>query len=87
MMTTVVMAIMLMLVPGSAAGNVNAKSSDDGTIDPDRCFRAGKDDGRNSEFSRSEFDNCGSSYQHGFMKDCVSVERNTIDVCNTGEDG
>lgn len=46
----------------------------------------GKDDGRNSGFSQSELDNCGSSYEHGFMKGCLSVEGNTKDVCNSAED-
>ncbi|HEY7573256.1 MAG TPA: hypothetical protein VH796_17995 [Nitrososphaeraceae archaeon] len=63
---------------GSPASNVNAKkSSDDVTSNHDRCFQAGKDDGRNRGFSQSEFDNCGSSYEHGFMKGCMSVEGNT----------
>ena len=44
------------------------KSNDDGTSNPDRCFQAGKDDARNSGFSQSEFDNCGSSYEHGFIR-------------------
>ena len=69
----------------SPASYVNAeKSSDDGTSNPNRCFQAGKDDGRNSGFSRSEFDNCGSSYEHGFMKASVtfviSVTANYIEI-------
>ena len=76
-----------MIVIGSPASNVNAKkSNNDGAKNPDRCFQVGKDDGRNSEFSQSEFDNCGSSYEHGFMKCCMSVEGNTKDVCNSAED-
>jgi hypothetical protein len=64
------MTIMLMIVIGSPASSVNAKkSNEDGISNPDRCFQAGNDDGRNSGFSQSEFDNCGSSYEHGFMKD------------------
>ena len=62
------------------------KSSDDATSNSDRCFQAGKDDGRNNGFSQSEFDNCGPSYEHGFMKGCMSVEGNTKDVCNSAED-
>ena len=53
---------------------------------PLRCFQAGKDDGRDSQFSQSEFDTCGSSYEHGFMKGCLSVDGNTRDVCNSAED-
>jgi hypothetical protein len=60
------------------------KSSDDGMNNPDRCIQAGKDDGRDSQFSQSEFDTCGSSYEHGFMKECLSVDGNTRDVCNSG---
>jgi hypothetical protein len=86
-MTTLSTTIMLLLVLGSSAGNVNAKkSSDDATSNPDRCFQAGKDDGRDSQFSQSEFDTCGSSYEHGFMKGCLSVDGNTRDVCNSAED-
>ena len=62
------------------------KSNDDWTSNPDRCFQAGKDDARNSGFSQSEFDNCGSSYEHGFMKGCLSVEGNAKDTCNCAED-
>jgi hypothetical protein len=36
--------------------------------------------------SVSEFDSCGSSYEHGFMEGCLSVEGNTKDVCNSAED-
>ena len=86
--TPVMMAtIMLILILGLPAGNMSAKkSSDDGTSNPDRCFQAGKDDGRNSQFSQSEFSTCGSSYEHGFMKGCLSVDGNTRDVCNSAED-
>ena len=81
------MTVLLTLVLGSPAGNIIAKkSSDDGINDPDRCFQAGKDDGRDSRFSQSEFDTCGSSYEHGFMKGCLSVDGNTRDVCNSAED-
>ena len=62
------------------------ESSDDRINNPDRCFQAGKDDGRDSQFSQSEFDTCGSSYEHGFMKGCLSVDGNTRDVCNSAED-
>ncbi len=69
-MTRVMMTVVLILVLGSSVGNVSAKkSSDDWINNPDRCFQAGKDDGRNSGFSQSEFDTCGSSYEHGFVKD------------------
>jgi hypothetical protein len=86
-MTTVMMTIMLILVLGSPAGNMSAKkSSDDGISNPVRCFQAGKDDGRDSQFSQSEFDKCGSSYEHGFIKGCLSVDGNTRDVCNSAED-
>ena len=86
--TPVMMAtIMLIIVLGSPVGNVSAKkSSDDGTSNPDRCFQAGKDDGRDSQFSQSEFNTCRSSYEHGFMKGCLSVDGNTRDVCNSAED-
>ena len=81
------MTILLVIVVGSPAGTVIAKkSNDDGTSNSDRCFQTGKDDGRNSGFSQSEFDNCGSSYGHGFMKGCLSVEGNTKDTCNSAED-
>jgi hypothetical protein len=81
------MTIMLILIIGSPASTVIAKkSNNDGTSNPYRCFQAVKDDGRNSGFSQSEFDNCGSSYEHGFMKGCLSVEGNTKDVCNSAED-
>ena len=58
-MTPVMMAtIMLIIVLGSPVGNASAKkSSDSGINNPDRCFQAGKDDGRDSQFSQSEFDN------------------------------
>ena len=47
-------------VLGQPAGNMSAKkSSDNGINNPDRCFQAGKDDGRDSQFSQSEFDTCG----------------------------
>jgi hypothetical protein len=36
--------------------------------------------------SQSDFDNCGSSYEHGFMKGYISVEGNTKDVCNGAQD-
>jgi len=86
-MTSVTMAIVLIVVLGSPAGNVSAKkSSDDGRNNPDRCYQAGKDDGRDSQFSQSEFDTCGSSYEHGFIKGCLSVDGNTRDVCNSAED-
>jgi len=83
MMTT----IMLIIVLGLPVGNVSAKkSSDNGINNLDRCVQAGKDDGRDSQFSQSEFDTCGSSYQHGFMKGCLSVDGNKRDVCNSAED-
>jgi hypothetical protein len=86
-MAPVTIAILLILVLGSPPGNVSAKkSSDDGVNNPDRCFQAGKDDGRDSQFSQSEFDTCGSSYEHGFMKGCLSVDGNTRDICNNAED-
>jgi len=86
-MTPVTIAIVLILVLGVPPGNVSAKkNSDDGTYNSDRCFQAGKDDGRDSQFSQSEFDTCGSSYEHGFMKGCLSVDGNTRDVCNSAED-
>jgi hypothetical protein len=86
--TQVMMAtIMLIIVLGSPVGNVSAKkSSDSGTSNPDRCFQAGKDDGRDSQFSPTEFGTCGSSYEQGFMKGCLSVDGNTRDVCNNSED-
>ena len=41
------MTILLMIVIGSPASNVNAnKSNNDGAKNPDRCFQAGKDDGK-----------------------------------------
>lgn len=52
----------------------------------DWCFNAGFDDGRDSVFSQPEFSTCGSSYEHGFMKGCLSVDGNTRDVCNSAED-
>ena len=80
-------ALMLTLVLGSAPSDMSAKkSSDNGINNPDRCFQAGKDDGRDSQFSQSEFNTCGSSYEHGFMKGCLSVDGNTRDVCNSAED-
>lgn len=84
--TPITIAIVLILVLGSPPGNMSAKKSDDGINNPDRCFQAGKDDGRDSQFSQSEFDTCGSSYEHGFMKGCLSVDGNTRDVCNSAED-
>jgi hypothetical protein len=43
------MTIILLIVMESPASYVNAKkSNDDGTSNTDRCFQAGKDDGRNS---------------------------------------
>jgi hypothetical protein len=78
---------MLVLVLGVPAGNMSAKkSSNDGTSNPDRCHQAGKDDGRDSQFSQKEFGTCGSSYEHGFMKGCLSVDGNTRNVCNNAED-
>jgi hypothetical protein len=86
-MTPITIAILLILVLGVPPGNISAKkSSDSGINNPDRCFQAGKDDGRDSGFSQSEFDTCGSSYEHGFMKGCLSVDGNTRDVCNNAED-
>jgi hypothetical protein len=87
-MTSVTMvAIILILVHGSPDGNISAKKSGNDEINnPDRCFQAGKDDGRDSGFSQSEFDTCGSSYEHGFMKGCLSVDGNTRDACNGAED-
>ncbi len=64
----------------------HAKDPQAGINNPDRCFQAGKDNGRDSGFSQSEFDTCGSSYEHGFMKGCLSVDGNTRDVCNSAED-
>jgi len=86
-MTPVTIAIVLILVLGLPPGNISAKkSSDDGIDNPDRCFQAGKDDGRDSQFSQWEFNACGSSYEHGFMNGCLSVDGNTQDVCNSTED-
>ena len=87
-MTPVMMAtIMLIIVLGSPVGNISAKkSSHNGINNADRCFQAGKDDGRDSQFSQSEFNTCGLSYEHGFMKGCLSVDGNTRDVCNSAED-
>ncbi|HEY1248905.1 MAG TPA: hypothetical protein VGE97_07960 [Nitrososphaera sp.] len=87
-MTPVAMATVILIIGlGLPAGYIGAKkSSDDGINNPDRCFQAGKDDGRDSQFSQSEFDTCGSSYEHGFMKGCLSVDGNTRDVCNSAED-
>jgi hypothetical protein len=80
-------ALMLTLFLVSAPSDTSAKkSNDDGINNPDRCLQAGKDDGRDSGFSQKEFDTCGSSYEHGFMKGCLSVDGNTRDVCNSAED-
>ena len=86
-MTTVMISVVLILTLGSPVGNMSAKKrSDDGINTPDRCFQAGKDDGRDSQFSQTEFDTCGSSYEHGFMNGCLSVDGNTRDICNSAED-
>jgi hypothetical protein len=76
-MTPVMMEIVLILVLGPPAGNMRPKKgSEDGIDNPDRCYQAGKDDGRDSGFSQSGFDTCGSSYEHGFMRGYLSVDGN-----------
>jgi hypothetical protein len=86
-MTTVMMVLALILVPGSPSVNASIKKgSDDGINNPNRCYQAGKDDGRDSQFSQTEFGTCGSPYEHGFMKGCLSVDGNTREVCNSAED-
>jgi hypothetical protein len=79
-MTAVMIAIMLMLIVGSLANNVNAKKHK--SIE-DSCFAQGKHDGKDKNFDTSAEDACGNDlYREGFM----SVKGNNADQCGSAED-
>jgi hypothetical protein len=49
------------------------------------CFQQGINYGLNDPFNQGTFSTCGSAYERGFMKGCLSVAGNTVDVCNSAE--
>jgi hypothetical protein len=70
--------LMLMLVSGLSANNVNAKKHTE-------CFNAGVSDGKDHPFDASRFDRCGKNYQDGFLKGCRS-SGNSEETCRSSED-
>ncbi|MGA9841423.1 MAG: hypothetical protein WBQ25_03835 [Nitrososphaeraceae archaeon] len=76
----IVTILALALVVSSPANNVNARKG------YRSCFQQGINDGLNYPFNQNTFDICGSPYEKGFMKGCLSVEGNTVDTCNSAED-
>jgi hypothetical protein len=80
-MTSIMMAIMLMLVLGSPANNVSVYAKKH-----TECFNSGVSDGKDHPFDASRFDRCGQEYESGFMKGCLSVQGNTKEACSSAED-
>jgi hypothetical protein len=77
-MTVVMTTIVLMLVVGLPADNVNAKKHTE-------CFNAGVSDGKDHPFDASRFDRCGKNYQDGFLKGCKDAG-NSAETCQSAED-
>ena len=57
------------------------------------CYDAGHEDGRDSPFDGGANDICkqftddqGNPYYRGFTNGCMSVEGNTMDVCESATD-
>lgn len=50
------------------------------------CFEIGIADGENHPFNQETFSECEDEYYKGFIKGCLSVEGNTIDVCESATD-
>ena len=54
-------------------------------IDRD-CFQKGITDGKDHPFNQETHGECGDDYYKGFLEGCLSVEGNTIDVCESATD-
>ena len=80
MTTTVMMAIILVLVVGSPANNVSVYAKK-----PTECFNAGLSDGKDHPFDAPRFDRCGKNYQDGFLKGCNDAG-NSAETCQSAED-
>jgi hypothetical protein len=55
----------------------------------DDCFNAGYRDGLDHPFDHEKYEECkaaASSYYHGFINGCMSVEGNTREVCENATD-
>ena len=53
------------------------------------CFNTGYQDGQEHPFDRERYEECkaaASSYYHGFINGCMSVEGNTRDICESATD-
>ncbi len=50
------------------------------------CFEIGIADGENHPLNQETFSECEDKYYNGFIKGCLSVEGNTIDVCESAID-
>jgi hypothetical protein len=60
-----------------------------GTVGDDDCFNVGYRDGRDHPFDHEKYEECkaaASSYYHGFINGCMSVERNTREICESATD-
>ncbi len=55
------------------------------SIDRD-CFQKGITDGKDHPFNQETHSECGDDYYKGFIQGCLSVEGNTIDVCEGATD-
>ncbi|MGB0028281.1 MAG: hypothetical protein WBP64_15710 [Nitrososphaeraceae archaeon] len=69
----------LVLLVFSPENNINARKVHGS------CFQQGINYGLNDPFNHGTFSTCGSAYERGFMKGCLSVAGNTVDVCNSAE--
>ena len=59
------------------------------TEEDDDCFNTGHRDGRDHPFDHEKYEDCkaaASSYYHGFINGCMSVEGNTREICESATD-
>ena len=59
------------------------------TEEEDDCFDIGYRDGLDRPFDHEKYEECkaaASSYYHGFINGCMSVEGNTREICESATD-
>jgi hypothetical protein len=92
--TTIILLVLTSLsvpvVTSSATSEDN--NSNDNESSEGGCYNVGYEDGQNGNFSEDAFqDNCGplnsdNRYYQGFIEGCMSVEGNTMGVCESATD-
>ncbi len=50
------------------------------------CFERGIIDGKDHPFNQQTYSRCGGDYYEGFIKDCMSVDGNTMEGCESSTD-